>query len=142
MMGWFSFCGTGFTLHGIRPAPGGRVAFTVWLSVCWLPLIPVSSWTGRYAGEVLAGYPFVEEAYLADRTRIPHEWGRLARTFAGGIVILVVAFAPAAAMLILVEGRAASPLEAALLLITAAWPALVVLGAESLKRRRMRAAAG
>ena len=79
-MSWFSVYGTGATIFGVERAAEGRVEFTVWLSLFWTPLIPISSWSAIHAGETIGAF---ERNYFADLVRIPHDGRRLRRTFLG-----------------------------------------------------------
>src|SRR6185295_1886226 len=109
-MSWYSAYGTGATLHGIVRMPDDRVEFTVWLSLFWMPLVPISSWSALYAGESVGAIPG-ESHLFTDLRRIPHNGPRLARTFLGAVLLVFAAVAPVAVMIERTEGRAATTLE-------------------------------
>jgi hypothetical protein len=109
-MSWYSVYGTGANLYAIERTPDDRVEFTVWLSVLWMPIIPISSWSAVYAGETIEAIPGESHAF-ADLRRIPHKGSRLVRTFLGALALLIAALAPMAFMIERTEGRAATTLE-------------------------------
>jgi len=109
-MSWYSAYGTGANLYGIERTPDGRVEFTAWLSVFWMPLIPISSWSAVYAGETIGAVPGESHAF-ADLRRIPHNGSRLARTFFGALALLILAIAPIGVMIERTNGRAATTVE-------------------------------
>lgn len=128
-MGWYSTYGTGATLHGIRQSESepGRVEFTSWISVFWIPLIPLRSWSAVYAGEALSDLLPGDGHAFADLKRIPHEPALLLQTFARGIVTLAIAILPAAYMIYRTQGRAANKVEVAFALASAFWPVAVII---------------
>ena len=136
-MSWYSVYGTGATLHGIDRTPDGRVIFTVWLSVFWMPLIPISSWSAVYAGESMDAT--AEESHLfVDLVRMPHDWRRLGRTFGGAILVVLAALAPTAVMIQRTDGRAATTLEMILVLAFVGWAAGLIIYFEYRRRQRLR----
>ena len=135
-MSWYSVYGTGVTIHGVEPTDDGRVEFTSWLSVFWVPIVPLATYSAVYAGERLSGEG--ESHRFADLRRIPHEWGRVVQTFARGLLAAVVAVAPAAFMIAITHGRAATNAEMLLVLASATWPVILVLWCERVRRRKLR----
>jgi hypothetical protein len=134
-MGWYAAYGTGVTIHGVERRSDGRVVFTSWASVFWIPLVPLATYSAHYAGE----RPAAGESHrFRDVQRVPHDRGRNARTFARALLVAAAAVAPAAVMIRLTNGRAATSAEMALVLASAAWPAAVVLWAAHLRRRKLR----
>ena len=136
-MSWFSVYGTGATLHGIDRTPEGRVKFTVWLSVFWMPLIPISSWSAVYAGESTEWSPDETHCFI-DLVRVPHDWRRLGRTFGGAILVVFAALAPTAVMIERTDGRAATTFEMILVLAFVGWAAGLILYFEYRRRKRLR----
>src|SRR5262245_6537705 len=106
-MGWYSTHGTGVTIHGVRPSETdvGRIEFTSWISVFWIPLIPLRSWSAVYAGEALGDGIFDGGHAFSELKRIPHQKLLLLQTFARGILMLAIAVLPAAYMIHRVQGR-------------------------------------
>jgi len=136
-MSWFSAYGTGATLHGIDRTADGRVRFTVWLSVFWMPLVPVSSWSAVYAGESEEWSPD-ESHHFVDLVRVPHDWRRLVRTFGGAVLVVVAAVAPTAVMIEWTSGRAATTFEMILVFAFIIWAAGLILYFENDRRKRLR----
>ena len=122
--------------HSRRRAPeDGRVEFTSWASVFWVPVVPLRTYSAIYRGE----RPAAGESHrFAEVQRVPHDWGRIARTFVAGWLVAVAAVAPAVVMIAVTAGRAATDAERALLVASAAWPAAVVLWCAHRRRRRLR----
>src|SRR5437899_1825893 len=88
-LSWYSIYGIGVTIHGIQRRPEGRVEFTSWISVLWVPIIPLRSWSALYAGERPPDGITDEAHCFADVHRVPHDWGRNARTFASSVALAV-----------------------------------------------------
>ena len=134
-MSWYSVYGTGVTIHGVERTDDGRVEFTSWVSVFYLPLVPLSTYSGLYAGERLSGEG--ESHRFADLRRVPHDWGRIRQTFARGLLAAVVAVAPAWVMIAKTNGRAATNAEMVLVLASAAWPAVLILWLHHVRRKKL-----
>ncbi len=47
----FSHYGVGVKVHAIERRPDGRVEFTLWLAVFWIPVVPLSSWSAVYRAD-------------------------------------------------------------------------------------------
>ena len=137
-MAWFSNHGTGVMVHGIGRRPDGRVEFTTWGCVLWVPLLPLRSWSGVYLGEVIGDGVNDESHRFADLQRIPHDWGRIYLTFTRSLLVVACAVAPACVMVNRTNGRAATPAEMVFVFASAAWPAAVIFWAEHVRRRRLR----
>ena len=139
-MKWFSIYGTGAMLHGIERSADDeeRIEFTSWLTVCWVPVFPLASYSAIYAGELMPD-GITDEGYaFTDIQRIPHEGARLLQTFARGIVVMIVALAPAAYMIYRTNGRAASNLEFVFVLLAACWPVYLIVRAENIRKDSLR----
>lgn len=128
-MGWFSCYGTGVTIHGVQSsgADDGRVEFTSWLSIFWIPIIPLRSWSAIYAGISLP-HPIIDEGHaFVDLKRIQHDPSGLVQTFARGIFVLTAAVLPCAYMLYRTDGRAATIIELIIFFASAIWPVALVI---------------
>jgi hypothetical protein len=136
-MNWYSAYGTGATLQGVEPTPDGRVEFTVWLSVFWVPLIPVSSWSAVYAGESIGGSAGVAHGF-ADLRRIGHNPRRLAWTFVGALLVVIAAVTPSWVMIERTNGRAATPVEMFLVFACVLWAAGLIFFFEYRRRKQLR----
>ena len=137
-MSWYSINGTGATIHSIERTPEGRVLFTVWLSVLWIPFVPISSWSAVYAGEVPPNGLTYEGHYFADLVRIRHVWHRLVRTFVRSLIFAVIACAPAAFLIAHTHGRAATNVEMVFVFASAAWPVVLIILSERVRRRQLK----
>jgi hypothetical protein len=136
-MNWYSAYGTGATLQGVEPTPDGRVEFTVWLSVFWVPLIPVSSWSAVYAGESIGGVPGETHGF-ADLQRIDHKPRRLARTFLGALLLVFATLTPLWVMIERTNGRAATPQEMVLIFALVFWAAGLIIFFAYYRRKKLR----
>jgi len=135
---WYSIYGTGATIHGIERRRDGRVEFTSWLSVLWVPIVPLRSWSALYAGERPPDGITDEAHCFADVQRAPHDWGRNGRTLATGLAVAICAVAPAALMIARTDGRAATNGEMVIVFASAIWPVGLVIWSERIRRRRLR----
>jgi hypothetical protein len=137
-MGWYSVYGTGATIHGIERTEDGRVRFTSWLSLFWVPLVPLRSWSAVYLGEGLPDGVTDESHRFGDIRRIPHDWGRNVQTFARGILMAGLAVAPSAIMIARTNGRAATTVEMITVFAGILWAVGLVFWSEHLRRKALR----
>src|ERR1051325_10030059 len=110
-MKWFSNHGIGARIHAIEKRPDGRVEFTVWFTVFFIPLIPISSWSAHYAGELAPNGIWDEGHQFTDLVRIHRDVSYHIRTLANSLLVLAIAIAPAAFMIVRTQGRAATTVE-------------------------------
>jgi hypothetical protein len=136
-MNWYSAYGTGATLHGIVRRPDERVEFTVWLSLFWMPLVPLSSWSAHYVGESVGAVPG-ESHWFRDLQRIPHDRVRLAKTFLSALLLVAAALVPIAVMIERTNGRAATPLEMVIVFACTLWAAGLPISVEVNRGRKLR----
>jgi len=136
-MNWYSAYGTGATIQGVEPTPDGRVEFTVWLSVLWVPLIPVTSWSAVYAVESIGEVPG-ESHRFADLRRIAHSPRRLARTFLGALLLVFATVTPLWVMIERTNGRAATTLEMVVIFALVLWAAGLVIFFEYYRLKKLR----
>jgi hypothetical protein len=137
MMSWYSVYGTGALIYGIESDLDGRVEFTAWLSVLWVPLVPISSWSARYGGELhpdglTDGHAFV------DLVKIPHDWVRVFGTFLSGMCCAILAVAPTAYLIARTEGRAATTVEMVLVFASILWCVGLIVFSEHLRKQRLQ----
>src|SRR5262245_7685682 len=137
-MSWYSIYGTGATIHGIERTDDGRVEFTSWLSLLWVPVIPLASWSAIYAGERPPDGLTDESHWFTDVRRIPHDWTRLLQTFVRCLLIAAIAVAPSAYMIARTQGRAATPLEMAVVFASCIWAVGLVIWSERRRRKQLR----
>src|SRR5262245_60679021 len=136
-MNWFSVYGTGAMLYGIVQRPDGRMEFTVWLSVLWIPLVPLSSWSARYVGEAVQAIPG-ESHWFADLQRIPHNRGRQAKTFLSALLLVAAAIAPIWVMIERTNGRAATTVEMIIVLACTVWAAGLPISVEINRGKKLK----
>lgn len=133
----FSHYGIGTKVHAIERQQDGRVEFTLWFTVLFLPVFPLSSWSAAYRGEF---HDAIREDghYFTDLVRIHRKFLCHAETFARSLLVLVLAIAPAAYLIDRTTGRAATTLEMVLVFASACWPVFLVLLIERRRRKRLR----
>jgi hypothetical protein len=136
-MSWYSAYGTGANLYGIVRTPDARVEFTVWLSVFWMPLVPISSWSAVYAGESLPVVPGEGHAF-ADLRRIPHDAGRLIRTFLGALALLLAVIIPIGVMIERTDGRAATTFEMVIIFALILFASGLIIFFEFRRRKKLQ----
>jgi ABC-type spermidine/putrescine transport system permease subunit I len=136
-MNWYSINGTGATIHDIERTPDGRVEFTVWLSVFWIPLVPIASWSAVYIGDQPDAFSYSGDRFT-DLVRKKHDWVGLVQTFGRGVATVVICVGPAAYMIARTQGRAATLLEMVFVFASAAWPVLVIIGLERYRRNKLK----
>ncbi|QDV50876.1 hypothetical protein [Gimesia fumaroli] len=140
-MGWFSCYGIGATIHRVQSsgAGDGRVEFTSWLSILWIPIIPLRSWSAIYVGETLPDAISGEGQAFVDLKRIQHDLSGLVQTFARGIFALTVAVLPCAYMLYRTDGRAATIIEMIFIFAFTIWPVALVIYTDNCRKAKLRA---
>jgi len=134
----FSHYGIGVKVHAIERRPDGRVEFTLWFTFLWIPVIPLSSWSGVYRGTF---HDAIREDghYFEDLVRIQRDPLVHIQTFTRSLIILALAIAPAAILIHRTTGRAATPIEMIFVFASAAWPVLLVLLIERQRRKLLKA---
>ena len=134
----FSHYGIGVKVHAIARRPDGRVEFTLWFTIFFIPLFPLSSWSAVYRGEF---HDAIREDghYFTDLVRIDRGLLCHFQTFTRSLLVLALAAAPAGYLIHRTTGRAASNLEMVLVFASAAWPVLLVILIERQRRRLLRA---
>jgi hypothetical protein len=134
----FSNHGIGVMIHGIEPQLDGRVEFTSWLCVFWLPLLPLRSWTAIYTGQDPPNGINDEPYQFADLRRVPHDWVRIYLTFTRSMLVVACAIAPTYIMINRVSGRGATRAEMVVVFASAFWAVAVMIWAEHVRRRRLQ----
>ena len=133
----FSHYGTGVKVHAIERRSDGWVEFTLWFTVFFLPLFPLSSWSGVYTGDF---HDYVREDghSFTDLVRIDRGLLCHVQTFTRSLLILFLAVAPAVALIHRTRGRAATNFEMILVFASAAWPVVLILLIERHRRKLLR----
>ena len=134
----FSHYGVGVKVHAIERRPDGRVEFTLWFTIFFIPVFPMSSWSAVYSGEF---HDAIREDghYFTDLVRIDRGLLCHVQTFTRSLLVLALAVAPAAYVIVRTTGRAATSVEMVLVFASAAWPVLLMLLIERKRRRLLRA---
>jgi len=135
-MWWVSIYGSGLTIHGVERTPDDRVEFTVWLSIFYIPLIPITSWSGLYDGEIPTDGITDGGPKFVNLVRRPHDWVAIVQTFARGMLMLAIAIAPAAYMMWRVRGRGANNVEMVFVFASAAWPVLLIIATDRYRKNK------
>ncbi len=126
LIGQYSVLGTGLRIYGIKRIDDDRLQFTLWISVLFLPLIPISTWSATYIAPAQCHLPTDEQHLFYNLIRHKHHGAEYVRTFAAGILAYLTGVCPAVIMIVITRGRAATSAELVLALASAIWP-LVVL---------------
>lgn len=135
----FSSHGTGVRIYGLRRGEPGRVIFTQWISLLWIPLVPLRTYSAIYVGQ-RGGNPYIEEtSCFVQATRVRTNWSGQAATLSGALLTLVLAVAPSAAMIARTQGRAATKPEMVGVFASAIWAVALVIFYERRQRRVLRA---
>ena len=133
----FTHYGIGVKVHAIEQRPDGLVEFTLWFTIFFVPIFPISSWSAPHSGEF---HDAIREdgQYFTDPVRIDRGVLCYLRTFTGSLLMLGLGIAPAAYMIRRTTGRAATTLEMVFVFASAAWPVLLVLLIERHRRKLLR----
>ncbi len=130
----FTHYGVGIKAFAIERKPNGRVEFTLWATVFFLPAWPLSSWSAIYVGAVRPDGIKEDGHRFDDAVRIERDFASYAQTFTAAIMVLVIAILPISYLIFRTVGRGATTLEMVLVFASCAWPVVVV----SLVERRRR----
>ncbi len=137
-MAWYSLYGTGATIHGIHRGEDDRVEFTSWISVLWIPIIPLRSWSGLYIGDLPPNGVIDESHCFADLKRIPHNWRKNARTFFLSVLMAATVVVPVMVLAYRTTGRGATPIEMILVFACTFWGVGLVIWAERYRKKKLR----
>jgi hypothetical protein len=131
MRGWSVF-GCGVMQLGLRRDHEGRLETTRWITLCYLPLLPLSRWRVRYAGMALP-QPLEDESFVFEpQERLPVKAVGVLRTAWCGWCLVALALGPALGCALGIQG-AANNFEMALVFASCCWPLLVLI---AVQRRR------
>lgn len=124
-MKWQAINGTGLTFHGVERTSEERVTFTIWFSILWVAIFPLSSYSALYnpVGQekvAPASYEFT------DIQKVPHNTQRLVRTLLTNWCVAVVAFTPMIISMKQMRQGAIPPIELVCIIASCAWPTLVL----------------
>jgi hypothetical protein len=130
----FTHYGVGIKAFAIERKPNGRVEFTLWATVFFLPIWPLSSWSAIYAGPVRPDGIKEDGHRFDDAARIERDFISYIQTVTTSIIILAIAIAPISYFIFRNTRRAATSIEMILVFASCVWPVVVV----SLVERRRR----
>jgi hypothetical protein len=115
-----------------RRAPDGGLETTRWLTLCYVPLVPLSRWRVRVVGRVIPR-PREDGAFLFEPLeRLPLSLGAAFTTAVGGWCLAALGLGPLAACLVECAGTARF-VQMAVFFPACVWPAVLV---EWVERRR------
>lgn len=134
LIGQYSILGTGLSIYALERCENGLVRFSLWISVLFLPLIPISTWTGKYIAPGKCHMLFDEQYFFCNLTRVGHDYGGYLKTFSAGISAYAIAILPTAIMIIITEKRGGTKVELVFVFAFALWP-LIMLNHLLEKRR-------
>jgi len=127
LIGQYSVLGTGLRMYGIKRIDDDRVRFTLWISILFLPLIPISTWSATYIAPAPCHLPTDERHFFCNLIRLRHDHAGYLRTFAAGILAYLTAICPTAIMILITRGRAATKVELVFVLASAIWPVIMLI---------------
>lgn len=136
----FTHYGVGIKAFAIERKPNGRVEFTLWATVFFLPIWPLSSWSAIYAGPVRPDGIKEDGHRFNDVVRIQRDFFTFAQTVSAAIMVLTVAIAPIAYLIFRTTGRAATNIEMILIFASCVWPVVVVNLVERRRRKLLTGA--
>jgi hypothetical protein len=132
MRGWSVF-GCGVMQLGLRRDREGRLETTRWVTLCYLPLVPLSRWRVRSIGIALPE-PFEDESFIFEALeRLPLDAAGVLWTAWCGWCLVALAIGPALACVFGIQGPA-SIIEMTLVFASCGWPLLVLIAV--LRQRR------
>src|SRR5581483_1477366 len=118
-----SVFGCGVMQLGLRRDHEGGLETTRWVTLCYLPLLPLSRWRVRYAGVALP-QPLEDETFVFEPLgRLPLRAAGVLRTAWCGWCLVALAVGPALACAFGIRG-AANNFEMALVFASCCWPLL------------------
>lgn len=131
----YSVLGTGIRAMGYEPEPPNEVILTFWITLIFVPVIPIGRKRCRYICDSTPLGPDLEAGPGFDvLEKLPLSLTSVVTTYLGALVALSVTLAPTAYMIWRIQGRAATFVEFILVILCAVWPVVFVV----LKERRDR----
>jgi hypothetical protein len=122
----FSISGCGLMQLGVRRDADG-LEMTRWLTLLYLPLIPLSRWRVRPAGIVFPPEHHVDESFRFHPVgRLPLDLLGVLQTAAAGWLLVAVAIGPAIGCALTFQAPV-NHLEFAIVMATCAWPLAVYI---------------
>jgi hypothetical protein len=117
-----SLYGCGLRVLGIVPLGSGEMQATLWLTLTYVPLLPLGTWRVTYAGESMAIAEGVDDILLFRKLkRLPLDFAGAVKTLCVGWAVFVIAFGPLVVVFLRVMNRAANNVEIVLLFASILW---------------------
>lgn len=134
----FSHYGIDIKAYAIERKPDGRVEFTLWTTVFWMPIIPFSSWSAIYAGPLRPDGIKEDGQRFDDPVRIHRDVLCYIQTVTASLLALALAIAPVAYFIFRTTGRSATPIEMIPVFAACAWPVVVINLVERRRRNLLK----
>ena len=136
---WYSVYFTGPLAFDVRRDADGRLAFTIWLALFGVPVLPWSAWTAAAARPRPMIGPDLDPGFeYFDLQPARPELGRLLLTLVEGWAWLATAVAPIVWLIVRTDGRAATPLELVAVLGLTLYAAALPMVGDWHRRRAVR----
>lgn len=133
----YSVHGCGVMLLGLRRDEGGGLETTRWLTLFYLPLLPLARWRVEYLGTT-GGEHQDDETFVFHRVeRLPLDLEGMSRTLLAGWGLAAIAFGPAAACVLLIQG-AANNWQMAGVFASCIWPVALLFWVQYRQRKFVR----
>lgn len=117
-----SLYGCGLRVLGIHPLECREMRATLWLTLFYVPLLPLGTWRVIYAGEALAFVDGVDDVLLFRKIeRLPLDFGGAITTLCIGWGVFLVGVLPLVLIFVRVMNRAATMVEFILLMTSVLW---------------------
>ena len=135
----FSHYGVGIKAYAINRRPDGRIEFTLWFTIFWIPAYPWSSWSSFYAGPLRPDGIKEDGHQFDDAIEIHQDPLSYLQTVTLSILVLAVATAPIGYFIFRNTGSGATPMEMIFVFAACVWRGLSVILVE---RRRTKLLTG
>lgn len=117
-----SLDGCGLRVLGIHPLERHEIRVTVWLTLFYVPLLPLATWRVTYAGEALTFVDGIDDVLLFRKIeRLPLDFGGAVRTLFIGWGAFLFGSLPLVLIFLRVMNRAANTVEMILLFASVLW---------------------
>jgi hypothetical protein len=129
--------GCGVMQLGLRRDRAGSLEITRWVTLGYLPLLPLSRWRVRYTGMALPG-PLEDPSFVCEALgRLPLDATGVLGTALCGWCLVALAVGPALACAFGIQ-TPASTLQMALVFASCSWPLLVLIAVHQRRRALVR----
>lgn len=138
----FTFYGTGLSLMSFRKEPGGTLNATLWLTVLFLPLIPISAWRIRPSGTsgMRIGAVVGDRFHFQVLRQEPLDPGLVLKTYAQTVAFAALGLGPFAALVFFLKPIITTPpvpaWAIALEFAAVIWP-IVLLGIQNNRKHEL-----